>query len=831
MTAVLKAHGELSPAMEKQYAIEQEMFDGGIADYRKTVTEAKEKGREAETQYGNFLLRQVVEPVAEAVEEFLAKAKSGRPGRRHAALPFLVALDADRIALLAAREIINSMSREVPYASLATAIAGNLEDEVRFGLFSDEAPGMFVRVSRDLNQRTSNRQWKRTVLRSSMRKLEIEWEDWPQDQKFHVGSKCIDLFIQATGLVEVRTYTVSKTKSKTIVRATEETAKMIEGAISRGECLFPRLLPMVVPPKPWTRPRGGGYHFLPKRYPLIKNAPAAYLEELGNMPDQMAQVYEAVNIVQDVAWKINQPVLDALLEVWDRGLAIGKLPRRENEELPARPVDIETNEEARKEWRREASKVHDANARSCSTRVQVAQTLSLAKRYSEEEAIYFPWQLDFRGRAYTMPSFLSPQASDFAKALLCFAEGKPIEDERALGWLMIHGANCWGEDKVSLDERIRWVEENEQRILCAATDPLADRWWTEADDPFSFLAFCFEYAAFQAEGWGYVSHLPVAMDGSCNGLQHFSAMLRDEVGGAEVNLVPSEEPHDIYQKVADVVVGKLRWMADARAIYGVSHEDLERAELARQWLSFGVDRQITKRPVMVLPYGGTHRSCRTYVADILEEKAKEKPCPWDGDHRWEATVFLSTLVWESIGEVVIGARSAMGWLRKLAAMSTKAGLPITWTTPDGLPVRQSYRETRSRRIETKLGDRVIKPSISYEGEKLNPHRQRDGISPNFVHSMDAAAMRLYVTLAYGNGVESFALIHDSFGVLAADAEVSAACLRHAFVDMYKDNDVLAQFRQAVLEVIPEDKHGEVPVPPTAGSLDLEEVRHSPYFFA
>jgi DNA-directed RNA polymerase len=39
----------------------------------------------------------------------------------------------------------------------------------------------------------------------------------------------------------------------------------------------------------------------------------------------------------------------------------------------------------------------------------------------------------------------------------------------------------------------------------------------------------------------FVSHLPVAFDGSCNGLQNYSMMLRDEVGGAATNLVPSRE--------------------------------------------------------------------------------------------------------------------------------------------------------------------------------------------------------------------------------------------------------------------------------------------------
>lgn len=45
----------------------------------------------------------------------------------------------------------------------------------------------------------------------------------------------------------------------------------------------------------------------------------------------------------------------------------------------------------------------------------------------------------------------------------------------------------------------------------------------------------------------YVSHLPVHMDGSCNGLQHYAALGRDVAGGQAVNLLPSDKPQDVYK--------------------------------------------------------------------------------------------------------------------------------------------------------------------------------------------------------------------------------------------------------------------------------------------
>src|SRR3546814_17064020 len=60
-----------------------------------------------------------------------------------------------------------------------------------------------------------------------------------------------------------------------------------------------------------------------------------------------------------------------------------------------------------------------------------------------------------------------------------------------------------------------------------------------------------------------VSRIPVALDGSCSGLQHFSAMLRDEEGGAAVNLLPAERPQDVYKGV----VVRAQEMADATLVY------------------------------------------------------------------------------------------------------------------------------------------------------------------------------------------------------------------------------------------------------------------------
>ncbi|MGO8639201.1 DNA-directed RNA polymerase, partial [Rhizobium ruizarguesonis] len=76
--------------------------------------------------------------------------------------------------------------------------------------------------------------------------------------------------------------------------------------------------------------------------------------------------------------------------------------------------------------------------------------------------------LDWRGRAYPLPLYLTPQGNDLQRGLLTFANAVPIHDEEAAEWLAIHGAGCWGYDKVSLEERVQWVLEHEVEIIASA---------------------------------------------------------------------------------------------------------------------------------------------------------------------------------------------------------------------------------------------------------------------------------------------------------------------------------------------------------------------------
>ena len=532
--------------------------------------------------------------------------------------------------------------------------------------------------------------------------------------------------------------------------------------------------------------------------------------------------YQCVNALQKTPWRINQFVVETLRQCWDSGQEWAGLPPRENISLPKYPFSKEPkylNEEEKlrfKEFKSERNKIHTYNNKSMSKRIQVERTIQLAEQYKEVDKLWYVWQLDFRGRKYPVESFLSPQNADYSKALLEFANGVIVSNDEEARWLAIHGANVFGVDKVSLEERELWAYMNVQNAVDVYNDPLTNRWWQEADKPWQALAWCYEWALYSHSkevGEPFYTYLPCASDGSCNGLQHLSAMLRDKEGGKAVNLTNSSEPQDIYTDVAKRATELLEQQDDM---------------LAKELLIVGVCRKICKRSVMIVPYSGTQHSCRDYIYEALEEKCKGKN-PW-GDEFWKPSNYLAKYVWQAINEVIISAHTVMDYIKGIAKLYAQQGKPFEWVTPTGLLVRQSYNNTKQLRIDTHLCGSIVKLNYRLPIEKsIDPRKSVSGASPNFTHSLDASALTLTVDKCLKEGIVDFAMVHDSYGTHCTNMPQLNEKLREAFYEMYRDNDVLQNLYDSAVTSLAEGT--DIPNPPPKGCLNIGEVLHSDYFFA
>lgn len=827
---------------ERELALESEMIGLGNSRMWSSVLKARKNQEESRTGYAHRIMAGdgkgagALEQFTAAVTDFL-KAAKGRAGRKHSLIPVLEQFqDPAVIAFITLQVTLDSITSHKNFARVAVLVGKALEDELRFTQFEKENKAFWEKLRDDLARREPSIKRRRAILihemvKGAKKQRALRWKVWPDEERLLIGHKVLQMLEQSTGLI--RTYKVRERKKLIMkISATTDTLAWIADYMDRGGIMAPAYLPTIMPPRRWKSPSGGGYYMQGlKPLKLVKvyeERGNNYLQELALMPKQMRHTYAALNSVQSTPWKINTGILAVLEQAAKANLEIGKAPMcvasKVNEELeakmplPPKPEDIKTNEAARLIWRRSAAKVYSARVKQISRSLQHTQLLSLANRFKDEAAIYFPMQLDFRGRMYAVPSTLNPQGSDPAKALLTFARGKAL-GAAGWRWLHIHTANMWGEDKVSLDAREQWTVENFEWIKDTVHDPFGHRAWMQADKPWQFLAACMELVA-AVEGGdyeSYISHLPITVDGTCNGLQHFSAMLLDEAGAEAVNLKPSEVPHDIYQTVADRVRVRLANLVRTNG---------EGAELAAEWLRWGFDRKATKRAVMIVPYSGTEYAAKEYTIDYIQDR---KDCPFDDP--FQPAYFFARHVWAAIAETIVSARLVMNWLRKVGRAVSHKGAPIIWTTPTGLPVKQDYRELDQYRVLTQLGGGLTyRPVLVKSTSRLDHRSMEQGIAPNFVHSLDASCLMLTVNRAVEEGIQNFAMVHDSYGVLAADMEQLYVGLRQAFVDIYQ-NDVMTDFFKSATSCLTDKELEAIPAQPPKGTFQLELVKQSKYFFA
>ena len=535
----------------------------------------------------------------------------------------------------------------------------------------------------------------------------------------------------------------------------------------------------------------------------------------------LSQEYQCLNTLQRTEWRINKKVLEVTRNLWDNGHQVGKLPARDDLPLPPYPFEKEPNEMTEEErdvfrtWSRKRNQIYSLNNRSMSKRVQVERTLKIAEQYSKYDRFYYVWQNDFRSRKYASSTFLSAQSADWSKALLEFSYAMPINNWDDARWLCIHGANLYGNDKVTLDQREQWAWDFAE-MWChrVVSNPYECMVWLEADKPFQFLAWCYEMSGLMKHGWGFETRLPCAADGSCNGLQHLSAILLDEKGGKATNLIASDLPQDIYTQVAEETIRR------------VKEDD---TELARKCLEFGIDRKIAKRPVMIVPYSGTRHACRTYIEEAIQEKIDAGTPNIFGDDLFEPSNYLSLHVWDAIADVITSAKQVMDYIKSVAGVYADHNKHMEWVTPTNWLVLQSYNETDSKRIKTHIKGSTV--SLSFPKDRENAvHRKRTGLgsSPNFIHSLDAAAMTKTINTASKLGVEDFAMVHDSYGTHSTHMHILSDVLREEFVKMYEQHDVLTELRDHAITVLGTQ---DIPVPPSKGNLDLRGVLNSQYFFA
>ena len=602
--------------LESQAAFEHYMVTQGHDIALARIEKAEERGTGYANPYAKTLFSRYIPAMVELIGAWLGKKT---PGFRAAAKVTLAKLPSDTVAYIALRSAmatIGDCNGAIPQSRLASVLGKAISGELLLKDFEDIRPEVFnamlssmqARASRDVEYRIKQAVAQADSLGISLSHLEPK-------AYAEVGAALL-YFLTASGFVTTSTRQLARVKRETLVEYSPEVMAVMSQISGYVASMTTLHMPCIEPPMDWVSPNCGGYHTKAMRrsYSCVMRGRAAVEDS-----DVSALNLRAVNALQQQSWEVNGFIYETILAC-QQTMDVGEVMLQGDYPKPRRPFWLDHMDDLKemsleqslefKQWKREMRDWHNESKTRVSKMWKLHNAMSVADLL-KGRPLWFVYTMDFRGRKYAVTSGISPQGSDLSKALLRAHKGMRIGDSPdVIAAFKIAGANRFGFDKAPMHERVKWTEDNTHIILACAADPLSNTLWKEADSPFQFLAWCKEYSDYLEQGAEFVTHLPLGQDGTCNGLQHYSAMMRDPVGGAAVNLVPDDYQHDIYGDVAKVT---------AELVAKAPYDD---EGIAARWKEHTLTRSITKRSVMTLPYGATRFSCSEFILKEYMEEGK-----------------------------------------------------------------------------------------------------------------------------------------------------------------------------------------------------------------
>ena len=783
-----------------QEALEKEMISLGC-DRVNLITNKQQRNRmESLSKWGEALTVHGIDQIVIHLRAVRKRIEQGKAGKAFALLSPITHLPPPQVAAAAVRTVIDSISSNQTLHSVAIEIAEKLWIETML----DRATQRELFSYRRGRSRKSHRV-------ASIRRMS-NTEMWSPKERMASGVFLIELIARETGMIEI--VLEGGKPPRRIVQPTEQCMEWIENVKKEQRLMTPTWLPMLVQPRPWDSPLSGGY--LDPKLPLkLFKSNAEIIDKHcdGSEPFMMA-----ANVHQAVAWRVDNWMLEQVTHAYETNLEIGCLLPREGWPVPPYPKHLEEDHPDVLKWRKRARYICEKNEKTRTARIHQAKTLWVARRFKEEEELYFPMSLDFRGRLYYRPPYLNPQGNDVSRCLLQFTNGTPISTEEEADWLRVHGANLYGLGKTDWRTRIDWVHEHRQFIRMVGSDPWQHvEFWMRADKPWSFLAFCRSYYEYTEQGHGYICHLPIMLDCTCSGIQHYASLLRSEEMGELVNLKENDQPQDIYNTVINRVNVVLRDSDDPRA---------------DKWLLLQPDRSLAKSGVMTLPYSATPMAFYHYCYEWAIDRAKLlfNGNAWTTQPGAMTTMhFMAKILHQQSSELIGPAVRAMEWFKKVGRIAAKKNVPLKWTTPSGLLVHQEYPSMKDTRIRLKyLSDVHLDIRAKTEDTTLDSRRMGCGLSPNIVHSFDASHMSFATIHAISSGVLNLGGVHDCFVTTPAEMSQLRDSVRQSFAEQYS-TDWLTPLTTGLLHQIPTDSERTLPPKPELGKLDPSTVRTSNYF--
>ena len=772
--------------IEEQVKLERSQVSQGLKCLNDNTFKLEDKSYASATVYGIASIDSLLPLLVNKINETNRRIHQGHTGvafkEIHKYLAGLEPLAAAAIACKITFDKVFSFKEGSNFAvNVCDSIGHAIEDECLMRHYEEKVPALLTTLKKNYWHKSIGTQQKLVVIKTLMNRYKVPtWTPWGRSIRVKLGGWLLDCIMESSGW-----FTQEKIreghKTVTYVLPTAEFLDIKDEVMATAELFSPLAWPMLVPPKDWSNEEVGGYilNEVMCGHDLVRRGDRHRIQ--GETP------LDFLNKIQKVGYKLNPFVVRTAEFLQEKEISVGKFLPIIHYDIPPKPVDIAENKESRKNYRRRVAEVMNRQAqetrRSCRTRM----TMEAVSKFKDRDVFYVPWSFDYRGRAYPIPAFLTPQDTDFGKSLIKFADEADVTPE-SYKWLAFQVATSYGLDKHTWDERQQWVKDNLSTITRVAEDPIDNIGdWEGAEEPWQFLAACEEYYHCVIKKDRLTTGLCVATDATCSGLQILAGLARDKSTAQLVNVLPSDRPQDAYAVIAKKSMPNIPEV------------------LWQVW-----DRKCCKRTVMTIPYNAKAFSNRQYIKEALKEKGIEV----DKD---DLTVTVRA-VRDAMSQVVPGPMSVMKWIEDEVSKAIKRGdTELEWTTPSGFVVVQRLMKKKMETIDLKLLGRCRLTVATADGNIVDRTRHKAATAPNLIHSLDASLLHLSVKRFDA----PIALIHDSVLCRATDMSLLSTIVRETYMYLFAEHDYLTTFAQQI---------GAETEPPIIGDLEPRSVIDSTYFF-
>ena len=729
------------------------------------------QGREGSTTYGAALFRLYGETVNVALDAMLTRLLEDphQAGKHMGAWPLLLHF-CDRgprsIAAIALGVVIDGISSRPRRADLAKRIGKALQDELK-------ATRLYQQKGVVLLNTLKKKYGRKTISVRVLNELSVDPSGWTQKERRELGLLLLELIAANTTLIRFTSDRVP------LVEATEDALEVVR--LNPPRPLPVRMLPSLVPPEPWTDVVRGTRPLVSSRKPL----------DLSHITAKSTKTaMEVANYVEQQQLEIDPWMVEVQRVAWDANLPCVFPVRRDPEE--AWLAHMQSAQRAR---------IEDAI------------------RQAEEVGAYPIWlehDFDFRGRLYCGSRIAGHQGPDHQKALISFAKREPVDDE-ALAQMLRAAAGHYGLGHATWAEREDWGRQNLQLLQAVAENPLDQLdLWKSAKEPWQFLqlarAISLVLAGEESSG------VPVRFDQTCSGLGIISMLTRDRSLALSTNVI-GDSRQDIYALVAERLQALLQ--ADLDSF------DFREQHQAEIWLKHGVDRSLTKGPVMTTVYGAKHYGLVEQLVAQLQAANPDQPVSrWEKEYTIPAQ-YLARKLGLVIGSELRSCVAVEKWLRAVSGRCMKAKQPIQWQSPSGFPIRLGSLVEETQKVGTVINGsrRWKRVDANYEPGQLSARVTNRGITANAIHTFDAAFCH-QVVLACASVQAPVLTNHDCFATTPAHAAWLHGTLHGSLREMYRQDwlaDIQAEAgRNASLRL---------GAPPIVGDLCASRIGENPYCFS